>query len=86
MASGRTMQSFHSLTKSYPLQKAGYSVFKDTAARLAEAGARRQALKSSFRMNSDSVLSSSRFESEKKLIVKDQTKVAGFIARQVHFH
>ena len=75
------MLSFHAKAKSYSLQKAGYSVFKDTAARLAEAGARRQALKSSFRMNNDSILSSSRFESEKKLIIKDQTKVAGFIAR-----
>ena len=60
-------------------------MFKDTAARLAEAGARRQALKNSFRINIDSALSN-RCPSEKKLIVKDQTKVAGFIARQAHFH
>ena len=79
------MQSFQVNSKSYPLQKAGYSMFKDTAARLAEAGARRQALTKSFRINNDSVLSS-RCPSEKKLIVKDMTKVAGFIAKQVHIH
>ena len=80
------MQSFQVNSKSYPLQKAGYSMFKDTAARLAEAGARRQALKSSFRINNESILSSNRCHNEKKLIVKDMTKVAGFIAKQAHLN